>query len=149
MDVDGAAYRGVRRPSVHDIDDAMNRLVRLDAEQRCAEDALRLAVHQHLHEASRLARSRVIARKGVGSVFGLPLSGLPAWLLWRAYYLSKMPTLGRKVRIFVEWTWGMFFPNDMTHLRFTRSLELDPGAAAPGAATPTLGVAGRTEGSLV
>jgi NADH dehydrogenase len=73
--------------------------------------------------------------KGVADIFGLPLSGLPAWLLWRAYYLSQMPTLGRKVRIFVEWTWGMFFPTDVTHLRFTRSHELadaeSPLARAP------------------
>jgi NADH dehydrogenase len=62
--------------------------------------------------------------KGVADVFGVPLSGLPAWLLWRAYYLAQMPSLGRKVRIFVEWTWGMFFPTDITHLRFTRSSEL-------------------------
>ncbi len=65
--------------------------------------------------------------KGVADVFGLPLWGLPAWLLWRAYYLSQMPTLGRKLRIFVEWTWGMFFPTDITHLRFTRSHEIDEG----------------------
>jgi len=64
-------------------------------------------------------------RKGVAEVFGMAISGLPARLLWRAYYLSQMPTLGRKVRIFVEWTWGMFFPNDITHLRFTRSQDLD------------------------
>jgi NADH dehydrogenase len=62
--------------------------------------------------------------KGVAQAFGVPLSGLPAWLLWRAYYLSQMPTLGRKVRIFVEWTWGMFFPTDITHLRFTGSREV-------------------------
>ena len=62
--------------------------------------------------------------KGVADIFGVPLSGLPAWLLWRAYYLSQMPSVGRKVRIFVEWTWGMFFPTDITHLRFTRSGEL-------------------------
>jgi NADH dehydrogenase len=62
--------------------------------------------------------------KGVADIFGVPLSGLPAWLLWRAYYLSQMPSVGRKVRIFVEWTWGMFFPTDITHLRFTRSSEL-------------------------
>ena len=54
----------------------------------------------------------------------IPVTGLPAWLLWRAYYLSQMPTFGRKLRIFVEWTWGMFFPNDITHLRFNRSHEL-------------------------
>jgi NADH dehydrogenase len=51
------------------------------------------------------------------------LSGLPAWLIWRAYYLSQMPTFGRKLRIYVEWTWGMFFPTDITHFRFTRSGE--------------------------
>jgi NADH:ubiquinone reductase (H+-translocating) len=61
--------------------------------------------------------------KGVAEVLGVPLTGLAAWLVWRAYYLSRMPTLGRKLRIFVEWTWGMFFPADITHLRFTRSRE--------------------------
>ena len=66
--------------------------------------------------------------KGVADVFGIPVSGLSAWLLWRAYYLSQMPTLGRKLRIFVEWTWGMFFPTDITHLRFTRSHELRDSA---------------------
>jgi NADH dehydrogenase len=34
-----------------------------------------------------------------------------------------MPTFGRKLRIYVEWTWGMFFPTDITHFRFTRSGE--------------------------
>ena len=64
--------------------------------------------------------------KGVAQLAGLRLSGLPAWMLWRAYYLLLMPTLGRKVRIFVEWTWGMFFAADITHLRFTRTGEADP-----------------------
>ena len=62
--------------------------------------------------------------KGVAQVLGVPLTGVAAWFLWRAYYLSQMPTLGRKVRIFVEWTWGMFFRADITHLRFTRSEDL-------------------------
>lgn len=61
---------------------------------------------------------------GVALVFGLPVSGLPAWLLWRAYYLSQMPTLRRKLRVFVEWTWGMFFPTDITHLHFSGSRAL-------------------------
>jgi len=62
--------------------------------------------------------------KGVAQVSGLRLSGLAAWMLWRAYYLSQIPTFGRKLRIFVEWSWGMFFPPDITHFRFTRSHEL-------------------------
>jgi NADH:ubiquinone reductase (H+-translocating) len=76
--------------------------------------------------------------KGVAQVFGLPLSGLPAWFLWRAYYLSQMPTLGRKLRIFVEWTWGMFFPTDITHLRFSGSQALlDAERAQPPATVAT------------
>jgi NADH dehydrogenase len=63
-------------------------------------------------------------RNGVAEVFGVGFAGLPAWLLWRAYYLAQMPTLRRKLRVFVEWTWGMFFPSDITHLRFTRSRRL-------------------------
>ena len=35
------------------------------------------------------------------------------------------------MRIFVEWTWGMFFPTDITHLRFTRSQEIETDSARP------------------
>jgi NADH dehydrogenase len=62
--------------------------------------------------------------KGVAEVSGVPLSGWAAWLVWRAYYLWQMPSSGRRLRIFFEWSWGMLFPPDITHLRFTRSHEL-------------------------
>ena len=71
--------------------------------------------------------------KGVAQLFGLRLRGLPAWLLWRAYYLLLMPTLGRKVRIWLEWSWSMFFAADITHLRFTRTADVDAPPAAPDA----------------
>ena len=77
--------------------------------------------------------------KGVAKISGIKLTGLPAWMLWRAYYLSQMPTLGRKLRIFVEWSWGMFFPPDITHFRFTRSHELldsDKEGVMPGQQAP-------------
>lgn len=69
--------------------------------------------------------------KGVAEVFGLRVTGLPAWLLWRGYYLLRMPTFGRKLRIWVEWTWGLFFPLDITHLRFTRAADIDRVPAPP------------------
>ncbi|HSB22718.1 MAG TPA: NAD(P)/FAD-dependent oxidoreductase [Burkholderiaceae bacterium] len=69
--------------------------------------------------------------KGVARAYGFSLSGLPAWLLWRAYYLARMPTLGRKVRIWIEWTWGMFFAPDITHLRFTRTQDAEREALVP------------------
>ena len=74
--------------------------------------------------------------KGVALAFGLPLSGLPAWLLWRAYYLMRLPTLGRKLRIWVEWTWGLVFPLDITHLRFTRTGEAVEDGTAMAASQP-------------
>jgi NADH:ubiquinone reductase (H+-translocating) len=55
--------------------------------------------------------------------------------LWRAYYLLRMPTPGRKVRIWVEWTWSLFFPVDVTHLRFTRTADVDESADAVSPAT--------------
>ncbi len=76
---------------------------------------------QALKYRSRGMMAAMGHRRGVAQVAGINVSGLAAWLLWRAYYLSQMPTPGRKLRIFVEWTWGMFFRADITHLRFTRS----------------------------
>jgi NADH dehydrogenase len=73
------------------------------------------------HKGSMAAMGHL---NGVAEISGMPFSGFPAWLMWRAYYLMQMPTLGRKVRIFVEWAWGMFFPIDITHLRFTRSRDV-------------------------
>ena len=69
--------------------------------------------------------------KGVARVYGVNLTGLPAWLMWRALYLMRMPTFGRKVRILVEWTWAMFFHTDITHLRFTRTNEVDEVPTGP------------------
>ena len=86
---------------------------------------------------SRGMMATVGHQNGVAQVFGLRLSGLPAWLLWRAFYLLRMPTFGRKLHIWAEWTWGMFFSADITHLRFTRSGEAEDEAVAPHAsATP-------------
>ena len=74
---------------------------------------------------SRGMMATVGHHKGVAELAGIKLTGLPAWLLWRAYYLSQMPTAGRKFRVFIEWTLGMFFRPDITHFRFERSVEQD------------------------
>jgi NADH dehydrogenase len=113
-------------------------------EARCLADNLLAALRQQPTRAfSYRARGSMAAighRKGVADLLGVPLWGLPAWLLWRAYYLSQMPTLRRKLRIWVEWTWGMFFATDITHLRFTRSHELDDAErAAPPVGPVTIG----------
>lgn len=61
--------------------------------------------------------------KAVAEIFGMRFSGLIGFMLWRGVYLLKVPTLARKVRLFLEWNWAMFFPPDIAHLGFKRSGE--------------------------
>ncbi len=61
--------------------------------------------------------------KAVAEVFGVRFSGLIGFMIWRAVYLSKVPTFARKMRLFLEWTWSMFFPPDIAHLGFKRSRD--------------------------
>ena len=52
----------------------------------------------------------------VGRVLGIPVSGLPAWFLWRSYYLLQVPTMFRRARIAVDWTLDLAFPPDVAWL---------------------------------
>jgi NADH dehydrogenase len=56
-------------------------------------------------------------RSAVAEVLGVKLSGLPAWLLWRAVYLSKFPGWERKVRILADWLLHTCLPRDITQVR--------------------------------
>ena len=51
---------------------------------------------------------------------GVRFSGLLAWMMWRAVYLSKLPGLERKVRVFVDWNIELFFPRDIV-----QTIEVD------------------------
>jgi NADH dehydrogenase len=54
--------------------------------------------------------------RAVGLIFGVKCSGLLTWMLWRGIYLSKMPTLARKLQILFDWTWQLLFPRDIVQL---------------------------------
>lgn len=52
--------------------------------------------------------------KGVSDVLGvLRLKGFLAWLLHRAYHLSRMPTFNRKVRIMFDWLGAFVFRREV------------------------------------
>lgn len=42
-------------------------------------------------------------RAGVANVYGVHVSGLPAWALWRAVYLAKLPGAARRARVALDW----------------------------------------------
>jgi NADH:ubiquinone reductase (H+-translocating) len=54
--------------------------------------------------------------RGVASVYGLKLTGWPAWFLHRTYHLSRVPTLNRKVRVVADWTLALLFPREIVSL---------------------------------
>jgi len=75
--------------------------------------------------------------KAVAEIGGIRMTGFIAWLLWRGIYLLKIPTLSRKVRLFLEWNWAMFFPPDIAHLGYDRTRRMGPRAAeAPAVTAP-------------
>ncbi len=42
-------------------------------------------------------------RAGVANVYGIHVSGFPAWALWRAVYLGKLPGTARRARVALDW----------------------------------------------
>jgi NADH:ubiquinone reductase (H+-translocating) len=52
--------------------------------------------------------------KGVADVFGVKVKGFAGWFLHRSYHLIAMPTIGRRVRIAMDWTIALLFPRDIT-----------------------------------
>jgi NADH dehydrogenase len=66
-------------------------------------------------------------------MLGLKFSGLFAWLLWRGVYLSKLPSLERKVRISTDWTLELFFPRDVV-----QTIDFDGSGSRQNEPEPTL-----------
>jgi len=59
-------------------------------------------------------------RSGIATFLGMNISGFWAWLLWRNVYLSKIPTLDKKIRVFLDWTIDLFFDRDISRLKLMK-----------------------------
>ena len=65
-------------------------------------------------------------RSAIATIFGLHLHGFIAWWIWRTVYLSKIPRLDKRVRIFLDWTIDLFFDRDISRLKvFRRELPVE------------------------
>ncbi len=56
-------------------------------------------------------------RQGLAEIGNVLLSGLPAWILWRGYYLSRLHGVGRKARVALDWTLALPFPRDVARIQ--------------------------------
>jgi NADH dehydrogenase len=54
--------------------------------------------------------------KGVAHLYGRKLKGYPAWLMHRAFHLSRVPTLNRKARVVADWLLAALFKREMAAL---------------------------------
>ena len=57
-------------------------------------------------------------RAGIAHVFGMNIRGILAWILWRNIYLSKVPTLSKRIRVLWDWTEDALFDRDIARLKF-------------------------------
>jgi NADH:quinone reductase (non-electrogenic) len=54
--------------------------------------------------------------EAVAEMFGMHISGILAWFLWRGVYLFKLPTWSRRFKVALDWTWDLLFPRDLSFL---------------------------------
>lgn len=73
--------------------------------------------------------------RAVGLIFGVPVSGLLGWILWRGYYLLRLPSLDRKIRVALDWTLDFVLPKDIVQINVQRTRTRPgevPGAVVAG-----------------
>jgi NADH dehydrogenase len=62
-------------------------------------------------------------RTGVAKVFGFKFSGFIAWWMWRGIYLAKLPGLGKKLRVMMDWTLDLFFGREIEQMITLRDIQ--------------------------
>lgn len=70
--------------------------------------------------------------EAVAQVWNIPFSGLLAWFAWRAIYLFKLPDVGRKVRVLLDWILEFVLPTDIVQLPVQPSDDSDTNNATFG-----------------
>ena len=63
-------------------------------------------------------------RQAVAQMGPVRLSGLPAWFAWRGIYLAKLPTLGDRLLVFLDWITDLFAPVDIVQLQMDRNIRI-------------------------
>ncbi|SMN11458.1 NADH dehydrogenase [uncultured Candidatus Thioglobus sp.] len=56
------------------------------------------------------------AYQGVAQIYKLRLSGIVAWAMWRALYITKVPGNIAKIRITLNWVMDYFFPRTLVQI---------------------------------
>ena len=57
---------------------------------------------------------------GIAESMGIKITGFWAWVLWRNYYLNKMPSIGKRIRVWLDWNIDLFSRIDISRYGFKR-----------------------------
>jgi NADH dehydrogenase len=60
---------------------------------------------------------------GVAQILGMRFSGFAAWWLWRSVYLAKLPGIGKKVRVAIQWTLDLLFSRQIEQFITLKDVE--------------------------
>ncbi len=52
----------------------------------------------------------------IGKIYGTIVSGKFFWWLWRTVYLFKIPTLKKKIKLAIDWTFNLFYNRDISKI---------------------------------
>ncbi|MER7166501.1 NAD(P)/FAD-dependent oxidoreductase [Micromonospora sp. NPDC000207] len=69
--------------------------------------------YEHKHAGSVASLG---LHKGVAQVYGIKMTGWPAWFMHRTYHMSRIPSFNRKVRVVVDWSLAFFLRREVVAL---------------------------------
>ena len=96
------------------------------------------------HYVPRGAMASIGNYRAVADAMGVRMSGVTAWLMWRAFYLGMLPGLVTKIRVVIDWVMDLFAPRNLGQiselkqssakfLRFSKGQTVfEPGMMANG-----------------
>ena len=57
------------------------------------------------------------AYQGVAEIFGIRISGVLAWSIWRGFYMLKLPGFPTRVRVALNWIFDYFIPRTIVEIQ--------------------------------
>ena len=69
------------------------------------------------HYTSKGSLASLGSRDGVGKIFFITVKGFIAWLIWRAFYLSFLPSFATKIRVLTGWIVEFLVPRNAVMTR--------------------------------
>jgi len=83
----------------------------------------------HISQGSLCA---IGGHNAVADVNGMRISGFPAWFMWRAIYLLKLPSRAQQLKVGIEWACDLVFPRGLAYVKTDTSRAVSRAFYAAG-----------------